>query len=146
MLPLKEESLAAPFDSDALPLSELCGLSLLAPFEASGDELLELLDEASGVLLDEFVEDKLSELVDDGLLTELLELLLLSSVAPWAEDEEDGNVLSAEEDVLRPAWSFSNKRLLLESEVELRLLFGFSLSEALLEASLDELSCEDWLD
>jgi hypothetical protein len=85
-------------------------LSLVPPLEASGDELLELLEEASGVLLgDEFVEDKLllgllSELVDEGLLTELLEVLLLfSSLAPCAvEVEEDGDWLSAEE-VLRPA-------------------------------------------
>jgi len=73
------------------------------PFEAFGDWLLELLEEASGVLLDEFVEDKLlagllSELVDDGLLTELL---LLSSLAPWAEEDE-GDWLSCEA-VLRPA-------------------------------------------
>lgn len=121
-LPLNEASLAAPFDSDALPLAaelplneplplnELCCLSLVPPLEASGDELLELLEEASGVLLgDEFVEDKLllgllSELVDEGLLTELLEVLLLfSSLAPCAvEVEEDGDWLSAEE-VLRPA-------------------------------------------
>jgi hypothetical protein len=155
-LSLKEASLAAPFDSVALPLTEvlplnaLCWLSLVPPFEASGDGLVELL-EASGVLLDELVKDKLlfgllSELVDEGLLTELLELLevlLLSSVAPWA-DWADGDWLSWEE-VLRPAWSFS-KTLLLESAVELRLLFGLSVSAALVEASLVELSCEDWLD
>lgn len=86
---------------ELLPLNELCCLSLVPPLEASGDELLELLEEASGVLLlDEFVEDKLllgllSELVDDGLLTELLEVLLLSSLAPCADDvEADGDWLS----------------------------------------------------